>query len=83
MGKIIRILFISIILILICSNNINAADTLFRFMHNNHDALIIGTVISIENNIMTIKSVDRIVSSASMDKREQLWFDEASFPLDV
>ncbi|MCL1916717.1 MAG: hypothetical protein FWG14_00125 [Peptococcaceae bacterium] len=84
MKKSIRILFISIILFLIGSNNANASeDILFRFMHNDHDALIIGTVTSIEDNIMTIKSIDRIVSASSINNKEQLWFDEASFPLTI
>ena len=44
-----------------------------RFMSNDHDALVIGEIIAIENDMTVIRSVDFIVSTRSMPPiREQL-----------
>jgi len=81
-----------IILFLFRYTIIFAASPDYRFIHNDHDTLIIGEVMEMDDNFMIIRAEKHIVSSSSIDdSREQLtpqvatvnvitgnWFDDKS-----
>ena len=57
-----------------------AADALCRFMHNDHDALIIGEIISIDENIVKVRVEKGIISAKDLNKsavKKQLKLTEA------
>ena len=74
--------FISVIFVLLqlCST-VHAADALYRFMHNDHDALIIGEITNIDENDADIRVVKIITGAKNLDgsnPRKQLELSQAS-----
>lgn len=70
-----KLVLITIIFITYCCTIAFGADSEYRFTHNDHDVLLIGTIESIEDNKMVIKAVDYIVSSKDLninDVKKQL-----------
>jgi len=47
---------------LVLTTDVYAADALYRFMHNDHDALIIGEIISIEGDNTIVRVEKNIIS---------------------
>jgi hypothetical protein len=68
------------VLLLLC-NIVYAADALYRFMHNDHDALIIGEITNIDENDADIRVVKIITGAKNLDgsnPRKQLELSQAS-----
>jgi hypothetical protein len=62
------------VILLLCSTAY-AADALYRFMHNDHDALIIGEITAINENDADVRVVEMIASTKNLDEsrpRKQL-----------
>lgn len=64
-----------------------AADSLYRFMHNDHDALIVGEITNIDENDAHVKVVKTLVSAKNLNEnhpKKQLKLSEATvmFPFD-
>lgn len=67
-----------------CCSAVFAADSEYRFTHNDHDTLIIGEITSITNSKIEIKASDYIVSTKHLnegDKKEQLRPETAIIPV--
>lgn len=69
--------FIALVLIVVSMlyTGVYAADALCRFMHNDHDALIIGEIISIDGNNTKVRVEKSIISAKDLNKsaaRKQL-----------
>jgi len=65
---------------LVLASGVYAADALYRLMHNDHDALVIGEIISIEGNNTIVKVEKSIISSKDINAnnpRKQLQLKEA------
>ena len=62
MKKILLLPVLAVVLLVAYAPAIYAADALYHFMHNDHDALILGQVQSVENGVCTIKVSETIVS---------------------
>lgn len=57
-----------------------AADALYRFMHNDHDALIIGEVTKVSDNEITVSVIKNIISANDLNvnaPKKQLDIKEA------
>lgn len=64
-----KIIFV-IVIIIILSLNLNiifAADALYRLMHNDHDALIIGQIIALSEDKITVEVKKQIISSKDLN----------------
>lgn len=69
------------IFVLILNNNVYAADGLYRLMHNDHDALIVGEIISIDENDIKVSVEKNIISNKNLNDyavRKQLNLSEVS-----
>ena len=74
-------LVLVIFMLLLLCKTAYAADALYRFMHNDHDALIIGEITNIDENDAEVKVVKMIVSTKNLDEnhpKKQLKLSEAS-----
>lgn len=73
--------FILIMLtLLLLTSGVYAADALYRFMHNDHDALIIGEIVSIEENSIKVRVEKSIISVKGLNvnqSKKQLKLTEA------
>ena len=47
--------------------NVYAADALYRFMHNDHLALIIGEVVVVEEKLISVRVEKNLVSTQSLN----------------
>lgn len=67
MGK--RFLTISIIFLVIFTgfNPAYAADAFYRLTHNDHDALVIGQIIAVSENNITLEIKKQIISTADLN----------------
>ena len=66
---------LSLILVLSLSVSVKAANAVYRFTHNDHDCLIVGTITSIDENKIKADVQSTIVSTEYLniiDKRIQL-----------
>ena len=76
-----RCWFILIILmLLLLASGVYAADALYRFMHNDHDALIIGEIVSIEEDSIKVRVEKNIISAKDLNvnqSKKQLKLTEA------
>jgi hypothetical protein len=75
MKNILRITTISLILTLMISTSVFAADAHYRFMHNDHDTLVIGEVVEVNQQQFIIQVADTIVSAKDLNAnapREQI-----------
>lgn len=75
--------FIALVLIVvsILYTGVYAADALYRFMHNDHDALVIGEIISIDGNNVKVRVEKSIISAKDLNKsavKKQLKLTEAN-----
>lgn len=68
----IRSIFIFIIVFILSNNSIVGADILYRFMHNDHDVLVIGKVLKYNDYTFTLKVSEIIVSNNSISNKKQL-----------
>ncbi|WP_313757770.1 hypothetical protein [Tissierella sp.] len=69
------------IFVLILNNNVYAADGLYRLMHNDHDALIVGEIISIDENDIKVSVEKNIISNKDLNNyaaRKQLNLSEVN-----
>ncbi len=57
---------IFVVLLLAFPMTVFAADALYRLMHNDHDALIIGKIIKVEGNIITVHVIKTITSAKDL-----------------
>lgn len=64
------ILTIVIIVQLVLVTISNAADGQYRFMHNDHDALVIGKISEINGGSTTIEVTTRIISSKDLNRND-------------
>jgi hypothetical protein len=72
MKKVIALLFAFYMMLILPAY---AADTESRFMHNDHDTLIIGKITELSQDTMTIRAIDYIVSAKDLNvnaKKKQL-----------
>lgn len=53
--------------ILVLSTGVYAADALYRFMHNDHDALVIGEIISADENAVKVRVKKSIISDKDLN----------------
>lgn len=53
--------------LLLLNTGVYAADALYRFMHNDHDALIIGEITSADENAITVRVEKNIISSKDLN----------------
>lgn len=70
-----------LIMVLIYHSSVYAADSLYRLMHNDHDGLIIGEIISIDEDNIKVSVEKSIISSKdlnSSDVKNQLNLTEAN-----
>jgi len=70
--------FLSVLLIL--NSTVYAADALYRFMHNDHDALIIGEIIGVDESAVKIRVEKSIISARDLNvnqPKKQLQLTEA------
>lgn len=63
-----RYIIVFFVSLSILCTNIYAADALYRFMHNDHIALVIGEIVSIRNNKTRVKVEKNIISSSDLNK---------------
>ncbi|MDD4504736.1 MAG: hypothetical protein PHS15_07915 [Clostridiaceae bacterium] len=56
-----------LLVILVLHTNVYAADALYRFMHNDHDALVIGEIISADENDIKVRVEKGIISGKDLN----------------
>lgn len=69
-----------LLVILVLHTNVYAADALYRFMHNDHDALVIGEIISADENDIKVRVEKGIISGKDLNvssAKKQLKLAEA------
>lgn len=70
--KILKNLLVVVVICIISSNIVFGADILYRFMHNDHDVLVIGQIIKQDDYSMHFIEVSEIiVSDKSMNSKKQ------------
>ncbi len=62
-GIILAVLMVALIL----PGNVYAADALYRFMHNDHLALIIGEIVTVEEKSIGVRVEKNIVSAKDLN----------------
>lgn len=70
--------------LLMLYTNVYAADVLYRFMHNDHDALVIGEITSIDESGANVRVEKNIVSAKNLNEaspKRQLKLTEAKVAL--
>lgn len=78
-----RVVLILCGLLMLCTS-VFAADQLYRFMHNDHDVLIIGEITKIDETGVKIRAVKGITSAKGLNKncpKKQLKLSEAKIIL--
>ena len=60
-------LIISVIIVFFSSTIGFAADALYRLMHNDHDALVVGTVTKLEGDTITVVVKKQLISSKDLN----------------
>lgn len=81
----IKTIILSLTFVIILLSTSYAADSLYRFTHNDQDMLIIGQVESIDKKTISVKVLDRVVSKSDLNiskKKEQLVVDNATIKRD-
>lgn len=76
-----RFIALALIVVSILYTGVYAADALYRFMHNDHDALVIGEIISIDENNVKVQVEKCIISAKDLNKsavKKQLKLTEAN-----
>lgn len=58
---------LTLLVILVLHTNVYAADALYRFMHNDHDALVIGEIISADENAVKVRVERGIISGKDLN----------------
>ncbi len=61
------LIMLVIVVIVLSPFSVYAADPIYRFMHNDHDALIIGEIVSTENDFCTIMVKDTVINVKGWD----------------
>lgn len=61
-----RIPLILLVMLVICTG-VYAADALYRFMHNDHDALVVGEIISVDEGSVKVRVEKSIISSKDLN----------------
>jgi len=56
-----------LLVILVLHTNVYAADALYRLMHNDHDALVIGEIISADENDIKVRVEKGIISGKDLN----------------
>ena len=64
------ILVFILIALFVFSTVVYAADALYRFMHNDHIALIIGEVVVVEEKSISVKVEKNIISAKDLNVSE-------------
>ncbi len=77
----IMLIILVIAVIVLSPFSVYAADPVYRLMHNDHDALIIGEVSSVENDFCTITVSDTVINTRGWDL-PQMKPEIAVIPLD-
>lgn len=75
-----RLILIMFGILMLCTNA-DAADPLYRFMHNDHDALIIGEITGIHETGVRVRVEKSIVSAENLNEthpKKQLSLSEAT-----
>ena len=62
-----RIIIIFLVVAVVLQINVYAADALYRFMHNDHAALIIGEVVIVDENQFSVRVEKNLVSAQSLN----------------
>jgi hypothetical protein len=60
-------ILIILLVILVLPIGVYAADALYRFMHNDHDALVIGEIISADENAVKVRVEKSIISGKDLN----------------
>lgn len=60
------IIVVIILIVTICSS-VYAADALYRFMHNDHDALVLGEIVHIDEKYISLRVEKRIISTKDLN----------------
>lgn len=77
-------IFISIVLLFLMTNCVYAADNLFRFTHNDHDVLIVGTIKEIDENKIKADVSKTIVSTAYLNQiNKNVQLNPSSVVIDI
>lgn len=68
--KISKIFVLTVIFILLftLSSVVYAADALYRFMHNDHEALVLGEIVSIDEKFVSMRIEKSIVSAKDLNQ---------------
>lgn len=61
-------LLIILLVVFMPYSAVYAADALYRFMHNDHDALIIGEIVSVDNNNLKVHVEKNIISGKELNQ---------------
>ena len=61
------LIIVVLIVISILHTCVYAADALYRFMHNDHDALVIGEIISADENAVKVRVEKSIISGKDLN----------------
>lgn len=75
-----RLIAFILVCFLVLTSGVYAADALYRFMHNDHDALIIGEIASIEGDNTIVRVEKSIISAKDLNvnaSKKQLKLSEA------
>ncbi len=65
--KKLKTIILAVAFLLILPVTVSAADALYRFMHNDHDALVIGQVTKVSGDKITVKVVKSIISAKDLN----------------
>lgn len=70
-----------LLVILVLCTGVYAADALYRFMHNDHDALVVGEIISVDESSVKVRVEKSIISGKDLNvssAKKQIKLSEAN-----
>lgn len=62
------ILICALIIFFVFTINVYAADALYRFMHNDHEALVLGEIVHIDEKFVSMRIEKTIVSAKDLNQ---------------